>query len=196
MDLSSITPSSTALKALTHPTRLRALEILRVEGPATATTLAGRLGLNTGATSYHLRQLADHGFVVEETERGNARDRWWRAAQQTTSFPSHLAHTEDEKQTLDAFIQAAMVVHTESLQAAMEERPMLSEEWRNASSYSDWVLKVPASRAGELTARLQAILGEWDEDPEAEGVADFVVQVHAYPRPGVVGRHGEADADE
>jgi predicted ArsR family transcriptional regulator len=185
MDLSSITPSSTALKALTHPTRLRMLGMLRTEGPATATTLATRLGLNTGATSYHLRQLADHGFVVEDAERGNARDRWWRAAQQSTSFPSHLAHSEDEKQTLDAFIQAAMVVHTESLQAAMEERPMLSQEWRDASSFSDWLLKVPASRAGELTTRLKELLSEWDEEPDADGAADFVVQVHAFPRPGV-----------
>ncbi|MEP6815452.1 MAG: helix-turn-helix domain-containing protein [Marmoricola sp.] len=196
MDLSSITPSPTALKALTHPTRLRMLGLLRVEGPATATTLATRLGLNTGATSYHLRQLAEHGFVVEDTERGNARDRWWRAAQQATSFPSHLARSEDERQTLDAFIQAAMIVHTESLQAAMEERPMLSQEWRNASSFSDWMLKVPASRAEELSTRLKAIVSEWDEDLDAEDAADFVVQLHAFPRPGVVDRPVEPGSDE
>lgn len=196
MDLSTITPSSTALKALTHPTRLRMLGLLRTEGPATATSLAARLGLNTGATSYHLRQLADHGFVVEDAERGNARDRWWRAAQQATVFPSHLARTEDEKQTLDAFIQAAMIVHTESLQSAMQERPMLTEEWRSASSFADWVLKVPASRAEEMTARLKEILNEWDEEPVVEGATDFVVQIHAFPRPGVAPRPGEADTDE
>lgn len=196
MDLSSITPSATALKALTHPTRLRMLGMLRVDGPATATTLATRLGLNTGATSYHLRQLADHGFVVEDTERGNARDRWWKAAQQATSFPSGLATTDDEKQTLDAFIQAAMVVQTESLQAAMEERPMLTQEWRSASSFSDWVITVPASRAQELTTRLKEIVSGWEEAPEAEGSTDFVVQLHAFPRPGVVGRADQAGSDE
>ena len=66
VDLTSITPSPAALKALAHPVRLRMLGLLRIEGPATATTLATRLGLNTGATSYHLRQLAQHGFVVED----------------------------------------------------------------------------------------------------------------------------------
>ena len=64
------------------------LGLLRSEGPATATTLATRLGLNSGATSYHLRQLEKHGFIVEDTSRGNARDRWWRAAHQSTQTES------------------------------------------------------------------------------------------------------------
>ncbi len=68
---SSITPSPQQLKALTHPTRLRMLGLLRIDGPATATTLAQRLGLNTGATSYHLRQLAQHGFVVDDDSPGH-----------------------------------------------------------------------------------------------------------------------------
>ena len=85
MDLTSITPSPQQMKALTHPVRVRMLGMLRIDGPATATTLAARLGLNTGATSYHLRQLAQHGFVVEDAERGNARDRWWKAAHRMTS---------------------------------------------------------------------------------------------------------------
>ena len=65
MDLTSITPDPTALKALSHPVRLRMLGLLRADGPATASSLALRLGLNSGATSYHLRQLHQHGFVVD-----------------------------------------------------------------------------------------------------------------------------------
>ena len=57
-----------SLRGLAHPVRLRMLGLLRTEGPATATRLAARLGLNSGATSYHLRQLATHGFVVEATD--------------------------------------------------------------------------------------------------------------------------------
>ena len=69
-DLTSITPSPAALKALSHPVRLRMLGLLRIEGPATATSLAARLGLNTGATSYHLRHLAQHGFIVDDARAG------------------------------------------------------------------------------------------------------------------------------
>ena len=56
------------------------------KGPATATTLAGLLGTNTGATSYHLRQLAEVGLVVEEPDRGSGRQRWWRAAHDVTNW--------------------------------------------------------------------------------------------------------------
>ena len=84
MAASSITPSAAGLRALSHPTRLKMLMLLRLEGPATATQLAQQLKLNTGATSYHLRQLAEHGFIEEDTERGDARDRWWKAAHEST----------------------------------------------------------------------------------------------------------------
>lgn len=64
------------LQGIAHPVRVRMLAMLRAEGPATATTLARRLGLNTGATSYHLRQLAAHGFIVEDTHSLSSR---WRS---------------------------------------------------------------------------------------------------------------------
>lgn len=66
-----------ALKALAHPLRVRIFSELSSFGPATASSLAARLGESSGATSYHLRQLERHGFVREDPERGNARDRWW-----------------------------------------------------------------------------------------------------------------------
>lgn len=56
------------LKALAQPRRQRMLEHLTLHGPATSATLARALGLNTGSTSYHLRELARYGFV-EETEQ-------------------------------------------------------------------------------------------------------------------------------
>src|SRR5690606_19778936 len=56
--ISRIKPDAMALRALAHPQRMRMLAMLRIDGPATATALAERMGLNSGATSYHLRQLA------------------------------------------------------------------------------------------------------------------------------------------
>ena len=58
-----------ALKALAQPRRQRMLQHLTLHGPATSATLARALGLNTGSTSYHLRELARYGFV-EEMEAG------------------------------------------------------------------------------------------------------------------------------
>ena len=74
------------VRGLAHPLRIKMLGLLREHGPATATGLARRLGESSGATSYHLRQLEQYGFIVEAEGMGTRRERWWRAAHQITSF--------------------------------------------------------------------------------------------------------------
>ncbi|MFP3465159.1 ArsR/SmtB family transcription factor [Leifsonia sp. SIMBA_070] len=69
-----------ALRALAHPLRVEIMNELSDFGPATASMLAERLGESSGATSYHLRQLAKHDIIVEDAERGSGRERWWRMA--------------------------------------------------------------------------------------------------------------------
>ena len=194
MDLTSITPSVAGMKALSHPVRLRILGLLRAEGPATATTLAARLGVNTGATSYHLRQLAQHGFVIEDAERGNARDRWWKAAHQATRTGREEHPEVETKEALDALVQSVAVVHTEELQRAVEERGLLPDEWRLASTFSDWGVKLTPARARALVQALAAVI-EGEEDEEEEGAAPFIVQISAYPRPGSVAVDPEHDHD-
>lgn len=66
-----------SLKALAHPLRVQLLDQLSVHGASTASALADKLGESSGATSYHLRQLAKHGFVREVEGRGTGRERWW-----------------------------------------------------------------------------------------------------------------------
>src|SRR6185437_3372483 len=48
--------------------------------------LAARIGQSSGVTSYHLRVLAEHGFITQATGRGTGRDRWWRPVHRSTSF--------------------------------------------------------------------------------------------------------------
>ncbi len=72
---------SDALKALAHPVRLALLETLVTEGPMTATQAAGRVGSSPSNCSWHLRKLAEHGFVREA--RGHTgRNRPWQAVSQ------------------------------------------------------------------------------------------------------------------
>ena len=73
------------LRAVAHPLRFRILELLR-EGPANSTLLAERLGDSTGATSYHLRQLARYDLIEEDPERSYGRERWWRRKEVMLQF--------------------------------------------------------------------------------------------------------------
>lgn len=63
-------------RGLAHPLRLQLVAALRHSASGTATSLAAQLHVSTGATSYHLRQLARHGLVTEVSRPG--RERWWR----------------------------------------------------------------------------------------------------------------------
>jgi DNA-binding transcriptional ArsR family regulator len=191
MDLTSITPTPAGLRALAHPTRLRMLGLLRREGPATATSLAARLDLNTGATSYHLRQLAKHGFVVEDAERGNARERWWRAAHQATHTSAEAYADQGEQQTFDAYLQSVTLLYTQRLQRAVEERALLPREWRQASTYSDWGLRVTPQRARALLEVIAETVEGWDEEPDDDAAGQFVVQLTAFPEPGTVSSPGQ-----
>jgi DNA-binding transcriptional ArsR family regulator len=69
-----------AMKAFAHPLRMQMYAYLTDHGSATATMLAKHTGESTGQTSYHLRQLERHGFVIEDEGRGTGRERWWKAA--------------------------------------------------------------------------------------------------------------------
>ena len=125
-------PEPTALKALAHPVRLRVLGMLRIDGPATATQLAARLNLNSGATSYHLRQLAQYGFI-EEAPHASRRDRWWRASHEITSVPPSEAEGEGLELDL-AFNQAALSLQVSQMQQALEKYADLPAEWRKATA--------------------------------------------------------------
>ena len=189
MDLSRVTPDVAGLQALSHPTRLRILGLLRSEGSATASSLATRLGMNSGATSYHLRHLAKHGFIEDDAERGNGRERWWRAAHQSTRTTSD-PRSPQERDALDAFAQAIAVVHTEQLQRAVEEFGLLPEAWRSTTTTSDWGLSLTPARARALLAALEQVVEETEEDADDAEAGSFVVQLHTFPRPGTVTPQG------
>ena len=91
----------TALRGLVHPIRLRLLELLQQDGPATASGLGREIGQSSGVTSYHLRVLAEHGFVTDDAERGTGRDRYLKAVYRTTSFTFRLPEDPGTPETVD-----------------------------------------------------------------------------------------------
>lgn len=178
---SSITPDIAGLRALSHPVRLRMLTLLRGDGPATATTLAQRLDLNTGATSYHLRQLAQHGFIEEDIGRGNARDRWWRAVHDSTRTDFRDQGIVDSD--VEAYLTTVALMYADRMRAAVSEMPFLPQEWRASGTLSDWEVRVTPTQAEALLQTLVAAI-EATEESDAAEAAPFVVNLNAFVRPG------------
>jgi len=175
-----------AVRVLAHPLRSRLLTRLRTEGPATATALAAALATNTGATSYHLRKLAEVG-LVEETGQGTGRQRWWRAAHDMHSWSvADVAGDPDAEAAVEWLQDQQLRHYTDLVQRWAEERSQWPLEWRDAAGASDYALHLTP---GQLT-RMQREVYEVVERYRAEGLAEppgserVVFLMHACPEPG------------
>ncbi len=172
-----------ALKVLAHPLRSRLLGELRLNGPATATTLADVLGTNTGATSYHLRKLASVG-LVEETGEGKGRERWWRPSHEMHSwFSSDLSEDPDG-------IAAAEWLHGESLRRfqVFAEEWFASEwdwpaEWRDAAGSSDYLLELSSAQLKELGEELTSVIERYRKLESGPDPARVIFCTFAFPQP-------------
>jgi hypothetical protein len=173
---------------------VRILGILRTDGPATASTLARRLGENTGATSYHLRQLAEHGFIVEDPSRGGRRERWWRAAHANTVVPDTGLLADGDGLGV-VFLQSLAQVWADNTSRAIAATPTLPEEWRDASDFGDYALTLTPAQAKELMAEVHAVLrrrtaaaGSGADGTTADGrprdAARVTFQFQFFPDPG------------
>ena len=160
-----------ALKALAHPLRSRMLGHLRLHGPATASQLARVVGDSSGATSYHLRQLAAYGFVEEVEGQGTARERWWRAVHRMTSWQAaDVVAQEGGAEVEDEMIRLQLDQHGRVLTAWREQQDQLDPAWTGAASLNDYALRLRPEQARALLDELHAVLNRWmDEHPADAG---------------------------
>jgi DNA-binding transcriptional ArsR family regulator len=173
---------SRALKVLAHPLRSRLLTALRLDGPATATTLAAALGTNSGATSYHLRRLAAVG-LVEDTEDGRGRERWWRAATTSHAWTERdVADDPDAKAASDwlrRYYLRAFASAYEAWLAVQAEWPL---EWREAADSGDFAVRVTPAQLTALRAEIGELIGRYrNPSPEDATAEEVFVVVSAVP---------------
>jgi DNA-binding transcriptional ArsR family regulator len=177
------------LRGLAHPVRVRMLGLLRTEGPSTATRLGERLGLSSSATSYHLRQLADHGFIVDDpdAERSHGRERWWRAAARGTVL-DHTPEDPDARMAAHEYLRAVAGRYAEVVDAWLDEVETAPEEWRDAATLSDIQLRLTAAEAQELVSRFDELVGSMRrQEPGRKGPRGsevVAVQWQVLPRLG------------
>lgn len=180
----------TSIKVLAHPLRSRLLTALRVDGPATATTLAERLDTNTGATSYHLRKLEAVG-LVEETGEGRGRERWWRPTTEMHQFDDDLTEGDPDAQAAAGWLREhylrSFVRRAEAWLAHHDAWPL---EWRRLAGSSDYALQLTPSELEALLHELWAVVERVHAETTAAAAADdgagevrqrVVIYLHDFP---------------
>lgn len=175
---------ATVLRALAHPLRGRLLGLLRVDGPSTASRLGERLGESSGVTSYHLRRLEAHGFVAEVAGRGTARERWWQAQHQRTSWePDELLRQPGGAQAHELMQRHQIAVMGRQLREWVDRGAEFGPAWAAAAGLSDHVLRLTPEQARAMTAEVYALLDRWSTKAyePAEGTEVVSVLTAVFP---------------
>lgn len=187
---------SAALKALAHPTRIELLELLVLDGPRTATQAADMIGGTPANASWHLRKLAQHGFVREVTGTPG-RSRPWRAVSEGLTW----GDTDDDTETSAAGEGLADILLERELQryrAARASQATEPLEWREAVTLNQSALWLTAEEAKELSQQMVDLflskaerLQNPEERPEGARLVSLVGWVvphgpmpHKTPQPG------------
>ena len=172
------------LRALAHPLRLQLLGILRTAGPATVSGLAESVGQAVPLVSYHLRQLADHGFIEEAPELAkDRRETWWKSSHEFTSWSiTDFLDTPERLDAIGVFQREVLQRHFERIEQFFAQAPSWSREWLDASEMSDVRVTLTPSQLKELTGELWDVINRWRErEPEAEGGESTELILYAFP---------------
>ncbi|WP_406494541.1 helix-turn-helix domain-containing protein [Streptomyces sp. NBC_00846] len=175
------------LRGLAHPLRIRLLNALREFGPATASGLADRLGESSGATSYHLRQLATYGFVEDDPELGKGRERWWRAAHSGSAFDTRIMRDADPevRGAMNVVLHELATTHAQELNTWLGTMHEWPEEWTQNWDLSDFKIRLTPELTSELAHKIHDLVNSYrGRVPEGtEGSAMVRTHTHLFPRP-------------
>ncbi|WP_353942021.1 helix-turn-helix domain-containing protein [Streptomyces sp. HUAS MG91] len=180
------------LKAFGHPLRMRLYGALKMRGTATASQLVDDLddGTAVSLVSYHLRKLAEHG-LIEEAERregGDARERWWQAAQETLRIESKDFRDSPEGAAAHTALSRVMYdQRRDHYLRFLEQRAGWSAEWQDAHDSSDFMARLTPDELKDMTAELHAVVARYTEhgrtaDPEGREMVG--VHLYAFPMRG------------
>ena len=166
-----------ALAVLAHPLRSRLLAELRVSGPATATMLAAVLHTNSGATSYHLRKLAQVALVVDSGE-GKGRRRLWSANTETRPRDEDSGDDADAEAALTWLARDYLHHFADRAEEWLNTQDEWPVDWRDQVGLSDRLVQVTAGQLTALRTDLDEVLERYRRvgagNPSAKRVSVYV----------------------
>jgi DNA-binding transcriptional ArsR family regulator len=187
------------LRALAHPLRLTLLEELATLGQATATELAERVGESPANCSWHLRQLARHGFI-EEAGGGTGRARPWRWIPEVQEIGETLGESPEVRIARDATVGLMFDRDYEAFSSWLTSREGAPEHWQRASFSGRGLNWLTSDELAELSADLERVIerhlvAHLDRvDPDRRPPGSRLVRVMALGFPA--GRPDELEDDD
>ncbi|RKR91794.1 DNA-binding transcriptional ArsR family regulator [Micromonospora pisi] len=163
-----------AIRVLAHPGRQGILRRLQADGPATATECAQVAGMTPSAASYHLRQLARHGFVAEAPGRGDMRERMWEARIRGYRIDDVEEPSAQLVATVQELFQATLQASEQLAVRWMERLPQESYAWRDSAQLATKSIRVNPAELRVVYERMAEILQPYlaNRRPREDAPAD------------------------
>ncbi|MFD9791889.1 ArsR/SmtB family transcription factor [Streptomyces sp. NPDC059070] len=179
------------LKAFTNPLRMQLYRLLFAAGTATASQLAEQVDEAPSLVSYHLRKLAEHGFLAEARDQGSdGRERWWRVASEEgwAYRTSDFADTPEGAAVVGAVTHSLVDTRVAQYRAYLGQSAAWGKEWTDAAFTSEWLLELTPAELTEMNEELEAVTRRWRERGKAarsDGATENreQVSVHLYGFP-------------
>jgi DNA-binding transcriptional ArsR family regulator len=132
------------------------MEQLAVCGPMTATQLADRLEETPSNCSWHLRKLAEHGFV-EEAEGATGRKRPWRAVRQGMRW-GDVDESPELARAGEALSQLMIEREVARLAGSRARRREDTPPWQQASTWTQSMMWLTADELNEINLAVRDLI--------------------------------------
>jgi DNA-binding transcriptional ArsR family regulator len=144
------------MRAMAHPVRLGIMEQLAVNPAMTATELADRLGETPSNCSWHLRKLAEHGFV-EEAEGGTGRRRPWRAVSAGMRW-GEVDESPELARAGEALSELIIDREVNRLAVARARRREDTAPWQEASTWTQSMMWLTAEELRQINLAVDDLI--------------------------------------
>ena len=166
-------PTTAALKAIAHPLRRRILREFQSRTALRAADLAAALDEPANKVSFHLRVLADAGFLAESPELAHdRRDRVWRIVQDGVNLGGGR-HPVDDPVLGGVVLQGMVDDHNEMVRrlAGWASAYLSGDDDHAHGTFSRFGLVLTPDEFVAMLARIGEVVEEAKaaHDPEAAG---------------------------
>lgn len=149
---------------LLHPVRAGLVRLLTERVTLTSTEAARELGESSGLCSFHLRQLAKHGFIEEVTGvRGRVKPWRLRPAAERDQFDRLARDLEDE-----------------GYQRWLRSRATAPEPWSHDEAFSD-VLHLTPDELVKVAAEVRAVFARYSNRAQRPGTGPVAAITRLFP---------------
>ncbi|WP_051442437.1 helix-turn-helix domain-containing protein [Saccharomonospora iraqiensis] len=149
------------LRALSHPTRWKLIELLTLEPTATATQCADFTGESVASCSYHLNMLAKYGFTTQ-AESGQGREKPWKLVRYDQSWTTES--TDPEVVLAAETVTEVFFDHElDRIKEYNRRRDREPEQWRRHTSSKATITYLTADELEEVDQALQEIFDRFQD---------------------------------